>query len=91
MHVPPRRRRPRPRIDAATRRPLPSYTHHRGSPFNATRFSNPNLSTPAQICSERSRRRTGGHHHGVVNSQGDNGIEIDPLVRNAAAGMPAVT
>src|ERR1700687_1648173 len=37
------------------------------------------------------RRRTGGHHHGVVNSQGDTGIKIDPLVRNAAAGMPAVT
>jgi hypothetical protein len=37
------------------------------------------------------RRRTGGHRHGVVNSLGDNGIEIDPLVRDAAASVPAVT
>jgi hypothetical protein len=37
------------------------------------------------------RRRTGGHHHGIVNSQGDNGIEINPLVCDAAARVPAVT
>jgi hypothetical protein len=35
--------------------------------------------------------RTGGHHHGVVNSRGDNGIEVNPLVRDAAARVPAVT
>jgi hypothetical protein len=33
----------------------------------------------------------GGHHHGVVNSRGDNGIEIKPLVRTAAASVPAVS
>jgi hypothetical protein len=37
------------------------------------------------------RRRTGGHHHGVVNSCGDNGIEINSPVRIAAARVPAVS
>jgi hypothetical protein len=33
-------------------------------------------------------KENGGHHHGVANSQVDNGIEINPLVRNAAASVP---
>jgi hypothetical protein len=37
------------------------------------------------------RRRTAGHRHVVVNSLGDNGFEIDPLMRDAAAGVSAVT
>src|SRR3984893_16321726 len=37
------------------------------------------------------RRRIGGHPHGVLNSPGDNGIRLTPLVRSAAAGGDAVS
>jgi hypothetical protein len=51
-------------------------------------------STVATIFSEMPRQSgkgTGGYRHVVVNSLGDNGFEFDPLVRDAAAGVSAVT